>query len=203
MKAAGTQPGARDRAPSEPSHTPQGPKAEPLHHVVPPQALATMILPRSPLVPQTQRLRPPTPGIQECVPRPLHSLCPSLLHILVSSRTLPAVPSGPCLELNKCAFSFFPWALSVCCCLWEPEDWWKAEVTVRFPPSPQGLPFLPHPSFHTSPRGLPFSAPWSSSVSLRPSGGGHCPSPPPPLRCPPPLQFPPLLVGLGNPRGND
>ncbi|EDM07686.1 FXYD domain-containing ion transport regulator 7 [Rattus norvegicus] len=51
--------------------------------------------PKSLFVPQTQRLRPPAPGIQESVPSALGSSCPSFLHLLVSfSRTFPAVPSG-------------------------------------------------------------------------------------------------------------
>lgn len=50
--------------------------------------------PKSPFAPQTQRLRPPAPGIQESVPSSLGSSFPFLLHFLVFSRTFPAVPSG-------------------------------------------------------------------------------------------------------------
>lgn len=134
-------------------------------------------------------IRPQAPGIQESVPSPLGSSCPSLLHLLVSfSRTFPACPQGPHLELNKCAFGFPP-VLSVCCRLWAPEDWVGAEVAILSPPPPPGPPplttsFLPHlpqgvfPSLHPCPHLRP-SKPRVEATALSPPPSSPSPAPTP------------------------
>lgn len=152
-KAVGTQPGARERAPNEPPHPSQGRSQCILLSLPRPWQRRS---PKSLFVPQTQRLRPPAPGIQESVPSPLGSLCPSVLHLLVTfSRTFPASPQGPHLELNKCAFGFFPpFCLCVVVCGHQRTGWELRWLSCPFLLLlPQGLLLSPHPSFHTSPKG--------------------------------------------------
>lgn len=180
-KAVGTQPGARERAPNEPPHPSQGRSQCILLSLPRPWQRRS---PKSLFVPQTQRLRPPAPGIQESVPSPLGSLCPSVLRLLVTfSRTFPASPQGPHLELNKCAFGFFPRSVCVLSSVGTRGLGGSCPVpsssfSPRASSSHHILPSTPPP------RGLPFSAPLSPSASLRASSRGHRPQSPTALPLP-------------------
>lgn len=162
--------------------------------------------PKSPFAPQTQRLRPPAPGIQESVPSSLGSSFPFLLHFLVFSRTFPLSPQGPRVKLNKCAFVFPPFCLCVVVC-GHPRTGWETEVVVlflpssSFPPSPPQEPHLLTTSFLPDlPKGpsllfilVPICVPQTLQWRPPPSVPHH----------PPPLLLPPLPVGPGSRRGND
>lgn len=104
---------------------------------------------------------------------------PSCISWSPSPGPSPLSPQGPHLELNKCAIGSPPCSVCVLSSVGTRGLGGRLRrLSCPLLLLPQGLRLSPHPSFHTSPRGLPFSAPLSPSASLRPSGGGHRPQSP-------------------------
>lgn len=178
-KAVGTQPGARERSPNEPPHPYQG-RSQCTLLALPPQAVATTTTPKEPICtpdPETQAssswdsgVCPQCPGILVSLPPASPGLllqdlprCPLRVHILSLINVQSVSPRSVCVLSSVGTRGLGGRLRRLSCPLLL---------------LPQGLLLSPHPSFHTSPRGRPFSAPLSPSASLRPLGGGHRPQSP-------------------------
>lgn len=195
MKAVGTQPGARECAPDEPPHPPQGRSHRtPLSLLRPWQWRS----PKEPVCtpdPETQASSSWNPGVHPQYPRdprvppsciswspPDPPGCPLRVHVLSLINVHSVFSSRSVLCVVVCG---------------HPKMGWKAEVAVLIPPPPPppGPPSLATSFLAHLPEGSPrlcALVPICAPQTLK--GPGHRP---------PPLQLPGLPVGPGTGRGND